>query len=309
MCDSRVAKVAESDGVIPSNSQDREAATVMIRIAIAFSVILFWIAPCHALEEIKDCAVCPEMIALPAGQFMMGSNDKESSLFDEKPAHRVRISKSLAVGRFEVTFDEWDACVADGGCRQVDDENWGRGRRPAINVDHDAAKAYARWLSKKTAKRYRLLSEAEWEYAARAGTDTAWYWGSIEDGFGLPSGCLHANTHDQSSKLSRPDYAWLAHPCDDGFTYTAPVGSFKPNAFGLYDMLGNVAEWVEDCNIHYKDAPTDGSAGTSNDCEQRLTRGGAWLDGPTWVRSAFRHPRTPTYANYTVGFRVARELP
>lgn len=125
MCDSRVAKVAESDGVIPSNSQDREAATVMIRIAIAFSVILFWIAPCHALEEIKDCAVCPEMIALPAGQFMMGSNDKESSLFDEKPAHRVRISKSLAVGRFEVTFDEWDACVADGGCRQVDDENWG----------------------------------------------------------------------------------------------------------------------------------------------------------------------------------------
>jgi formylglycine-generating enzyme required for sulfatase activity len=280
-----------------------------LRSSIVFSAIFFCIAPCHAVENIKDCDACPEMVMLPADQFMMGSIDDESSLPDEKPAHLVKIAKSLAVGKFEVTLQEWDACVAGGGCKKVDDENWGRGRRPAINVDHEAAKTYAQWLSRKTAKRYRLLSEAEWEYAARGGTDTAWFWGSIAEGIGLPSGCLYANTHDQSSKQNRPDYTWLAHPCEDGFTYTAPVGSFKPNAFGLYDMLGNVAEWVEDCDLPYQDAPTDGSANVSNDCEKRVTRGGAWLHGPTWVRSAFRHPQVPGYANYTVGFRVARDMP
>ena len=282
---------------------------MVLRIAIAFSVICFSIALCHAFEGIKDCDACPEMVVLPAGQFTMGSKNNESTLPDEKPAHLVRIPRSIAVGKFEVTFQEWDACAADGDCKEVDDENWGRGRRPVINVDHEAAKAYAQWLSKKTAKRYRLLSEAEWEYAARGGTGTAWYWGSIEDGIGLPEGCQYANTHDQSSRQNRPDYAWLAHPCEDGFTYTAPVGSFKPNAFGLYDILGNVAEWVEDCNVSYADAPTDGSAGVVSECERRVTRGGAWLHGPTWVRSAFRHPQVSGYANYTVGFRVARDLP
>ena len=282
---------------------------MMIRSTTFLSAFFLGIASCHALETIKDCDVCPELVVLAAGQFMMGSNDNESSLPDEKPAHTVTIAKSFAIGKFEVTFDEWDTCVSEGGCMKVDDENWGRGRRPVINVDHAAAKAYAAWLSKKTAKRYRLLAEAEWEYAARGGTDTAWYWGSIADGIGVPAGCLHANTHDESSKQTRPDNTWLAHPCDDGFTYTAPVGTFKPNAFGLYDMLGNVVEWVEDCNVRYKDAPTNGSAAVPNECERRVTRGGAWLHGPTWVRSAFRHPQVPGYANYTVGIRVARDLP
>lgn len=281
----------------------------MIRSAIAFSAALFGIAPCLALDEVKDCDVCPELVLLPAGQYTMGSDNSESTLPDEKPAHLVRIAKSFAVGKFEVTFDEWDACVADGGCKKVDDESWGRGRRPVIDVNYAAVKAYASWLSNKTAKQYRLLSEAEWEYAARGGTTTAWFWGSIEDGISVPAGCLYANAHDQTSKRNRPDYTWLAHPCDDGFTYTAPVGSFKPNVFGLHDMLGNVAEWVEDCDASYKDAPTDGTAAAAIDCEKRVTRGGSWLDGPTWVRSAFRHPQVPKFANYTVGFRVARDLP
>ncbi|MFN0040935.1 MAG: formylglycine-generating enzyme family protein [Burkholderiales bacterium] len=281
----------------------------MIKRSAVFLALFLCMARAQALESMKDCEVCPEMVVLPTGEFMMGSNDKESSLPDEKPAQLVNIARPIAVGKFEVTFREWDACVVDGGCGKVDDEGWGRDTRPVINVDFEAAKTYARWLSRKTEKRFRLLTEAEWEYAARGGSNTAWYWGSIEEGIGLPTGCLYANTHDQTSKQTRPDYAWLAHPCDDGFTYTAPVGTFQPNAFGLFDMLGNVAEWVEDCNIPYKVAPTDGAAGIANECEKRVTRGGAWLHGPTWVRSAFRHPQPPGYANYTVGFRVARELP
>ena len=280
-----------------------------LRIASALTAALFSITPIHAFDEIKDCDVCPELVVVPAGQFMMGSPDKESTLPDEKPAHLVKIARPFAVGKFEVTFDQWDTCVKDGSCKKVDDEAWGRGNRPVINVDYAAAKTYTSWLSKQTAKRYRLLSESEWEYAARGGTVTAWYWGSIEDGFGLPAGCLNANVHDQSSRAKRPDFAWLEHPCEDGFTYTAPVGTFKPNAFGLHDMLGNVAEWVEDCNGAYKDAPADGSAATVNDCEKRVTRGGAWMHGPTWVRSAFRHPWPASYSSYSVGFRIARDLP
>ena len=280
-----------------------------MRIALAFAASLLSVSPCQAFDEIKDCDVCPAMVVLPEGQFVMGSNSKEGSLPDEKPAHPVTIVKPFAVGKFEVTFAQWDACAADGACNRVDDENWGRGDQPVINVDFAAAKAYVSWLSKKSGKRYRLLSESEWEYAARGGTVTAWYWGTIEDGLGVPAACLYANTHDQFSKAKRPDFTWLAHPCDDGYTYTAPVGSFKPNAFGLHDMLGNVREWVEDCDGAYKDAPVDGSPAISNDCEKRITRGGAWLDGPTWVRSAFRQPLPPKFANYAVGFRVARDVP
>lgn len=286
-----------------------ESAYMTIRSAITFVAALGGITPCLAMEEIKDCARCPTLVVLPAGQFIMGSNDTESSLPDEKPAHSVNIPKSFAVGKFEVTFDQWDACAADGVCNKTDDEGWGRGDRPVINVDHASAKVYTAWLSKKTGKHYRLLTESEWEYAARGGTNTAWFWGSIADGIGLPEACLYANVHDQFSKRNRPDYTWLAHPCDDGFTYTAPAGSFKPNAFGVYDMLGNAAEWVEDCDGPYKNAPFDGSAVTALDCDKRVTRGGSWLNGPTWVRSAFRHPQIPRYANYDVGFRIARDLP
>lgn len=279
------------------------------RMATISVAILACAVSAHAADELKDCDACPVLVVVPAGEFAMGSDMQESSHPDEKPAHLVRIAKAFAVGKFEVTFDQWDACSADGGCTKVDDEGWGRTQHPVINVDFTAAQSYLLWLSKKTGKRYRLLSESEWEYAARAGTATAWHWGTIAEGIGLPEACLFANTHDESSKKTHAGYNWLAHPCDDGFAETAPVGKFKPNAFGLYDMLGNVREWVADCHGAYKDAPTDGAAVESNDCETRVARGGAWLDGPTWTRSAYRFPLSPKYANYAVGLRVARDLP
>ena len=280
-----------------------------LSMAISFVAALFCTTASRAAEEIKDCDACPAMIVVPAGEFIMGSNTKESGHPDEKPEHVVKITKPFAVGKFEVTFDQWDACTAAGGCKQVDDDALGRADRPVINVDWAAAKTYVAWLSKKTGKPYRLLSESEWEYAARGGTTTAWFWGSVDDGFGgVPEACLFANTHDQSSRQENRGFNWLEHPCDDGFPKTAPVGKFKPNPFGLYDILGNVREWVEDCFGLYKEAPRDGSPAQSNEREQRVARGGAWLDGPTWTRAAYRIPLSANYVNYAVGLRVARDL-
>ena len=263
----------------------------------------------NAAEEVVDCDVCPVIVTVPAGDFIMGSSGDESSHPDEKPPHHVTIPRAFGVGKFEVTFDQWDACVSGGGCKNVDDEGWGRGNRPVINVDYAAAKSYTIWLSKKTGKSYRLLTESEWEYAARAGTRTAWFWGDHRGRGGIPAACLYANSHDQTSMKNRPDFTWIGHPCDDQFTYTAPVGTYKPNEFGLYDMLGNVREWIADCKGNYAEAPTDGSAFESSNCEKRIARGGGWIDGPTWVRSGYRHPLSPNYVNYAVGFRVARDLP
>ncbi len=179
-----------------------------MKLSLAIAALICT-ATSYAADEIKDCDACPTMIALPAGEFTMGSNAKESGYPDEKPEHAVKIAKLFAVGKFEVTFEQWDACVLDGGCKQVDDENWGRADRPVINVNWAAAKTYVAWLSNITAKRYRLLSESEWEYAARGGTITTWFWGSIADGFGVPEGCLFANTHDQLSKQENIGFNWL----------------------------------------------------------------------------------------------------
>jgi len=204
----------------------------------------------------------------------------------------VTIAKSFAVSKFEVTFESWDACYELGGCRvRPDDSGWGRGSRPVISVNWDDAQQYISWLSKQTGKDYRLLTEAEWEYAARAGATTAYSWG---DEIKM-DGKVMANCFACGSEWDNKQ--------------TAPVGSFAPNAFGLDDMLGNVWEWVEDCyHDTYEGAPDDGSAWNAGDCNQRVVRGGSWGDPSQILRSAFRL-RGPVGNRYDgLGFRIARTL-
>jgi formylglycine-generating enzyme required for sulfatase activity len=243
-------------------------------------------------DTFRECANCPEMVVVPAGSFTMGSPTTEAGhSVDENPQHTVTIARPFAIGRFEVTFDEWDACAADGGCNgyKPSDENWGRGRRPVINVSWDDAEAYVAWLSKKAGKPYRLPTGAEYEYATRAGTQTIYPWGN-------DIGTNNANCHACGSQ-------WDARQ-------TAPVGSFAPNAFGLYDMVGNVREWTEDCyHERYIGAPTDGSAWIEGaDCSRRVVRGGSWLLAPAFLRSANRYWFNPDYRLNYLGFRVARTL-
>ena len=238
----------------------------------------------------KECTDCPEMIIVPAGSFMMGSPATEKGRnSDETPLHDVTIAKSFAVSKFELTAAEWHACVAHGDCNPyVEAGVFGRDQQPVINTDWYDAKDYVAWLSRITGKQYRLLSEAEYEYAARAGTQTAYPWGD-------EIGTNNANCAGCGSQ-------W------DG-DKPAPVGSFAPNQFGLYDMVGNVSEWVEDCfDADYEDAPTDGSARTPADCGSRVLRGGPYLFPPHNVRSATRLQDSPDFRINYNGFRVARTL-
>ena len=237
---------------------------------------------------------------------MMGSPTSESGRGGgEGPLLLVTLAKPFAVGKFEVTFDEWGTCVRDGKCSEVEDKGWGRGRRPVINVNWTQAIGYAKWLSDKTGKQYRLLSEAEWEYAARAGSEQAWSWGSPPE-----RACEYANVNDVKGKAQRKLVDRAAFTCDDSYLDTAPVGSFKSNAFGLHDMAGNVWEWVEDCyNGTYDGVPTNGQAWSKGDCSWRVNRGGGWNSSPPSVRSASRNRFTPGNRANNLGFRVARTLP
>ena len=240
-------------------------------------------------ESFNECTNCPLMIVIPAGSFMMGSPAGEGDN-DEHPQHRVTIAVPFAVSKFELTFDDWDACVADGGCDgyKPSDDGWGRSRRPVIDVSWNDAAAYVAWLVKKTGKPYRLLSESEYEYATRGGTTTAYPWGD-------DIGKNKANCNGCGSQ-------W-------GGKETAPVGSIAPNQFGLYDMVGNVWEWTQDCSeISYNGAPTDGSAWTGGDCLSRVLRGGAWAYSPSYLRSAARNWAHPEDRGDRFGFRVGRTL-
>jgi formylglycine-generating enzyme required for sulfatase activity len=242
-------------------------------------------------DTFKECSNCPEMVAVPAGSFTMGSAVSEAGRFpSEGPQHRGTFARPFAVGQFALTFEEWDACVADSGCNgyKPSDQGWGRSRQPVINVSWDDAQAYVAWLSKKTGRTYRLLTEAEYEYAARAGTQTAYSWGNN-------IGKNNANCRSCGSQ-------W------DG-KQAAPVGSFTANAFGLYDMAGNVWQWTEDCyHDSYNQAPADGSAWTGGDCSQRVVRGGSWLIDPRNLRSASRDGNAPSNRFDVLGFRVGRTL-
>jgi formylglycine-generating enzyme required for sulfatase activity/class 3 adenylate cyclase len=237
----------------------------------------------------KECADCPEMVVVPAGEFMMGSLPTEELHADnEGPRHRVVIATPLAVSRFAVTFDEWDACVTLGGCtHQPSDEGWGRGTRPVMNVSWDDAQQYLAWLSGRVGKQYRLLSEAEFEYAARAGSTTVYPWG---DGLGVGN-CAGCGSQWDNKQ-------------------TAPVGSFRPNAFGLFDMQGNVWQWCEDVwHENYDGALSDGSPWRqAGDPNRRVARGGSWDTLPRLLRSANRNWFATVYRSLNRGFRVGRSL-
>jgi formylglycine-generating enzyme required for sulfatase activity len=235
-------------------------------------------------EVFRDCPDCSEMVVLPAGEFIMGSTET----IYEKPEHRVKIPNPIAIGRREVTFDEWDACVSAGACKhRPDDHGWGRANRPVIDVSWDDAKVFLNWLSQKTAKSYRLPSEAEWEYAARGGTKTPYWWGRT-------AGNGQANCEDCGGAPQRK---------------TQPTGSFRPNAFGLYDVSGNAAEWVEDCwNDTYRGVPQDGSAWLTGQCRQRGLRGGSFASRASVIRSAARFRYDSDVRYYANGFRLVRDL-
>ncbi len=256
-------------------------------------------------KKFRDCEDCPELVVVPSGSYEMGSPSWEEGRYDtEGPVHRVVISEPFAVGVYEVTFREWDACRGAGGCsHSPDDPGWGRGDHPVIDVSWEDAKAYVRWLSVETGAEYRLLSESEWEYAARGGMDTSRYWGRSESGQ-----CKHANGADRSAKAVYDD--WLVAACDDGHVHTSPAGSFRANRYGLYDVLGNVWEWVEDCwHDSYRGAPSDGRAWTTGgDCARRVLRGGSWYLKPWSLRSANRGWDESGLRDILVGFRVARTL-
>jgi formylglycine-generating enzyme required for sulfatase activity len=242
-------------------------------------------------DTFKECANCPKMVVAPAGSFTMGSPESEPGRSAaEGPQHRVTLARPFAVGQFELTFDEWDACLADGGCNQYKPSNLagGRGHQPVIYVPWGDAVNYVTWLSKKTGRPYRLLSEAEYEYASRAGGQTAFPWGD-EIGKGNAN-CIGCGSQ------------W------DG-KFPAPVGSFPPNGFGLYDMVGNVWAWTQDCAYDgYAGAPTDGSARTFANCATRVVRGGSWDSGPQTLRSAYRNWDAPVPRLLSVGLRVGRTL-
>ena len=229
----------------------------------------------------------PEMVVIPAGSFQMGCVSGKDCYNNEKPVREVKID-SFALSKYEVTFEEYDAFTDATGRERADDRGWGRGRRPVINVSWYDAMAYAEWLSEQTRDRYRLPSEAEWEYAARARTTTQYSWGN-------EIGRNRANCDGCAS-------VW-------GSERTALVGSFKANGWGLHDMHGNVDEWVLDCrNDNYEGAPTDGSAWLSGDCSARMVRGGSWLFEPGNLRSANRFNMSPELRLSSFGFRVARSF-
>ncbi len=250
-------------------------------------------------QSFKDCPDCPEMVVVPSGNFMMGSpKDEPERHYAEGPQHKVSIAQPFAVGRFAVTFEEWDACAAGDGCGgyRPRDEGWGRGNRPVINVNLDDAKAYVAWLSKKTGQRYRLLSEAEFEYVARAGTTTPFWWGS-------------SMTPEQANYNGNNVYAGGGSKGVNR-AGTVPVKSFEANPWGLYQVHGNVWNWVEDCwHDNYEDAPAHGSAWITAECKQRVIRGGSWQSDPSLLRAARRMLiNLPKGRSNDYGFRVARTI-
>jgi formylglycine-generating enzyme required for sulfatase activity len=274
--------------------------------------------PAKPGKHIKECSVCPEMVVLPAGTFMMGSPPDEPERDTDEPLHRVDIARSFAIAATPVTWNQWEACVRDNWCegaeidlalrnnpdgsRNPNYKDHGRGTRPAVGMSWYDAQRFVGWLNWKTGSNdaYRLPSDSEWEYAARAGTTTAFPWGNTID---YNYGNFGMRGHGERGPYAEGRDVWLNE--------TAPVGSFPPNAWGLYDMHGNIFEWVQDCyEADMKHAPVDGSASTEGDCSVRVFRNGTFVSNPYMQRSARRgapYPATTRGHDY-LGFRVARTL-
>ena len=303
--------------------------------AAAFVAVLCAGLEAKARATFHDCADCPEMVRIPAGTFAMGAGATEHAREKvgaeyagwELPQHPVRIARPFAMAKYEVTRAQYATFVAatgradQGGCqaefgaeraefqnnaqKSWRDPGFPQGdNHPVVCVRWDDAVAYAAWLSQRTGKTYRLPTEAEWEYAARAGSTTIRDWGDDRQGL-----CAHANGADAGTGAH---FGWSGEDriaaCDDGFIFTAPVGHFTANAFGLHDMLGNAWEWTADCfHPSYDGAPTDGSAWVAGDCRARVFRGGGWLNSPVGLRAAARGRRPPE-ARFNVGFRVVRNM-
>jgi formylglycine-generating enzyme required for sulfatase activity len=281
----------------------------------------------HSKDAFRECGNCPEMVVVPAGSFTMGSpENEESRLSNEGPQHVVTIGKPFAVGKMHVTVDQFDEFVRETRYEASRPGCWtyegGKGERradrswrnpgyaqerthPVVCVAPSDAMAYVDWLAKKTGKSYRLLSEAEWEYAARGRTSPGAYprfwFGNDEKEL-----CQNGNGPDQRARDILEKSLRIV-PCSDGYAYTSPAGHYTPNAFGLYDMAGNAWQWTADC-LHggYNGAPADGSAWTTGNCSSRMARGGSWFDDARYLRAATRILHA--WVNFNVGFRLAREL-
>jgi formylglycine-generating enzyme required for sulfatase activity/serine/threonine protein kinase len=252
-------------------------------------------------KAFRDCADCPAMVVLPPGEFWQGSSPDDSlASGNEQPRHLVNIGRPFAIGVHEVTFAQWEACVSAGGCsHQPADNGWGRGNRPVIMVSWNDAQEYVNWLSETTRQSYRLPSESEWEYAARAGEEGPWPGGSPE------AMCRFANIAGAET-----DFQWRLEACADQHVLgTQPVGTRTRNAFGLHDVIGNVAEWTADCmNISYLDAPSDGSAWNRGICSSHMTRGGSWVTGARESRLSARFHLDSGDRNDFTGLRVVRDV-
>ena len=270
-----------------------------------------WVAAALAVWVISSAApgqeparpvALPEMVELPGGSFRMGDIDGTGTAY-ERPVRTVQVAP-FAIGKYEVTFNEWLSCMEAKGCtKRPSHEGWGATGRPVINVSWNDAQQYVKWLSAHTGDRYRLPSEAEWEYAARAGTESRFSWGD-----GAEWVCDQANIFDADGRAANPQWTWNAQ-CRDGYPFTAPVGQFKPNPWGLHDMFGNVWEWTQDCwNPDYTDAPLDARARTTGQCSKRVNRGGGWTNHPRTMRSATRDADNVGDSGNALGFRVVKEL-
>ena len=300
----------------------------MVTILMA---VLLGAAPAGELKpgtSFRDCADCPEMIVVPTGSFTMGSPATEAGRgTDEGPQRRVDIPKPFAVSRLEVSRAQYEAflrattrpvggnCITDRrkqGDWKPDPETNLRNpgftqadNHPVVCISWNDAKAYVAWLNSKTEGGYRLLSEAEWEYVARAGSTTAYPWGDEPS-----DGCAFMNGTDRTFRAKYPALTYVQDlGCDDGALKTAPVGSYRANAFGVHDMIGNVGEWVEDCSAPSYEGLDSTPAPRTGDCVKRVVRGGSWGTIARQLRVAERLNYAPTDLDDSIGIRVAKTLP